>query len=369
MKARRGRVGEVDVLEDEQDDAAVRPAARAARARPRRPADPSWSGATRPVRSAVDVRAASRRAASPGTRMPRSCAAPPTTARSARREARRGRPRARRRRPGTACPPAARRPAHGTITTPGTRAMRAESSSRRRVQPMPAGPVSTTRPGRPSATLRTASASWASSRSRPTNAMRRRITAPGPICHILPPWPNRCPAAPGGASRQHAQRAGRRGVALLHEVAAGRPPIRPSWATRPRKAHGANKPPRLMARLIEFFSRGGELVLDPFAGVGGTLLGAAICRAPRRALGLRDRAALGGGLRGGRGRGARPSATASARCCATSGDSRPGRAARVRRRSGCRMVVGDAAHLAARRWRRHRRLRGHRPALQPPAAS
>ena len=31
-----------------------------------------------------------------------------------------------------------------------------------------------------------------------------------------------------------------------------------------------------MARLIEFFSRGGELVLDPFAGVGGTLLGAAI---------------------------------------------------------------------------------------------
>ncbi len=52
-----------------------------------------------------------------------------------------------------------------------------------------------------------------------------------------------------------------------------------------RRAHGANKPPRLMARLIEFFTRGGELVLDPFAGVGGTLLGAAICRAPRRALG------------------------------------------------------------------------------------
>ena len=53
-----------------------------------------------------------------------------------------------------------------------------------------------------------------------------------------------------------------------------------------RKAHGANKPPRLMARLIEFFTRGGELVLDPFAGVGGTLLGAAICRAPRRAVGF-----------------------------------------------------------------------------------
>jgi DNA modification methylase len=53
-----------------------------------------------------------------------------------------------------------------------------------------------------------------------------------------------------------------------------------------RKAHGANKPPRLMARLIEFFTRTGELVLDPFAGVGGTLLGAAIAHGPRRALGI-----------------------------------------------------------------------------------
>ncbi len=53
-----------------------------------------------------------------------------------------------------------------------------------------------------------------------------------------------------------------------------------------RRRHGANKPPRLMARLIEFFSMGGETVLDPFAGVGGTLLGAAIARTPRRAIGL-----------------------------------------------------------------------------------
>ena len=53
-----------------------------------------------------------------------------------------------------------------------------------------------------------------------------------------------------------------------------------------RKQHGANKPPRLMARLIEFFTVTGELVLDPFAGVGGTLLGAAIARGPRRAIGL-----------------------------------------------------------------------------------
>ena len=53
-----------------------------------------------------------------------------------------------------------------------------------------------------------------------------------------------------------------------------------------RKRHGANKPPRLMARLIEFFTTSGELVLDPFAGVGGTLFGAAIARGPRRALGF-----------------------------------------------------------------------------------
>src|SRR5438034_6127777 len=53
-----------------------------------------------------------------------------------------------------------------------------------------------------------------------------------------------------------------------------------------RRAHGANKPPRLMARLIEFFTTRGELVLDPFAGVGGTLLGAAIARGPRRAPGI-----------------------------------------------------------------------------------
>ena len=53
-----------------------------------------------------------------------------------------------------------------------------------------------------------------------------------------------------------------------------------------RKTHGANKPPRLLARLIEFFTRTGETVLDPFAGVGGTLLGAAIARGPRRAIGI-----------------------------------------------------------------------------------
>ncbi|HET7677731.1 MAG TPA: DNA methyltransferase [Candidatus Limnocylindrales bacterium] len=110
-----------------------------------------------------------------------------------------------------------------------------------------------------------------------------------------------------------------------------------------RKAHGANKPPRLMARLIEFFTRRDELVLDPFAGVGGTLLGAAICRSPRRALGFELEArwaqvyeqvvleALG------ERDGAGPE-------LADLGPSDPG-GPRSFDPSGCRMVVGDALRL------------------------
>lgn len=58
----------------------------------------------------------------------------------------------------------------------------------------------------------------------------------------------------------------------------------PDATHRLRKAHGAMKPPELMAEIIRFFTREGELVLDPFAGVGGTLLGAALAR--REALGF-----------------------------------------------------------------------------------
>ncbi len=53
-----------------------------------------------------------------------------------------------------------------------------------------------------------------------------------------------------------------------------------------RKAHGANKPPELMKHLIEFFTRGSDKVLDPFAGVGGTLIGAAIATPPRECVGI-----------------------------------------------------------------------------------
>ena len=51
-----------------------------------------------------------------------------------------------------------------------------------------------------------------------------------------------------------------------------------------RREHYANKPPALMRQLVEFFTKRGQMVLDPFAGVGGTLLGASL--AGRRALGI-----------------------------------------------------------------------------------
>jgi DNA modification methylase len=41
-----------------------------------------------------------------------------------------------------------------------------------------------------------------------------------------------------------------------------------------RKRQGGNKPPQLMQDLIEFFTKPDGLVLDPFAGAGGTALGA-----------------------------------------------------------------------------------------------
>jgi DNA modification methylase len=110
-----------------------------------------------------------------------------------------------------------------------------------------------------------------------------------------------------------------------------------------RKAHGANKPPRLMARLIEFFTRPGEIVLDPFAGVGGTLLGAAVARGPRRALGLEINPAwaavyeeVAATLRAERG-GAGP-------VLADLGAADPG-GPRSFDPSGCEMRVGDARRI------------------------
>ena len=112
-----------------------------------------------------------------------------------------------------------------------------------------------------------------------------------------------------------------------------------------RKAHGANKPPRLMARLIEFFSRGGELVLDPFAGVGGTLLGAAICRSPRRALGFEIEPRWAEVYEAVLAAQAEAEAAGDAGL-ADLGDADPG-GPRAFDPSGCELRVGDAVELLA----------------------
>lgn len=51
-----------------------------------------------------------------------------------------------------------------------------------------------------------------------------------------------------------------------------------------RAQHGGMKPPEFCADLIRIFTKAGQRVLDPFAGVGGTLIGAAI--AGRNAVGV-----------------------------------------------------------------------------------
>jgi DNA modification methylase len=94
-----------------------------------------------------------------------------------------------------------------------------------------------------------------------------------------------------------------------------------------------------MAKLIEFFTKTGELVLDPFAGVGGTLLGAAICRGPRRAIGFEIEQ-----------RWADVYASVVADSTGTElsdlGSSDPGGPRRFDA-SGCELVVGDAVALLA----------------------
>jgi DNA modification methylase len=58
----------------------------------------------------------------------------------------------------------------------------------------------------------------------------------------------------------------------------------PSFQLALRSQHGGQKPPELCADLIRTFTKAGQRVLDPFMGVGGTLLGAAI--SGREALGI-----------------------------------------------------------------------------------
>ena len=51
-----------------------------------------------------------------------------------------------------------------------------------------------------------------------------------------------------------------------------------------RSEHGGQKPPDLCADLIKIFTKKGDTVLDPFMGVGGTLLGASLVN--RSAIGI-----------------------------------------------------------------------------------
>jgi DNA modification methylase len=61
---------------------------------------------------------------------------------------------------------------------------------------------------------------------------------------------------------------------------------KPEFGHQLRKEHGANKPPRLMKQLIETFTKPGAAILDPMAGVGGTLIGSSICGTAREAVGI-----------------------------------------------------------------------------------
>ena len=53
-----------------------------------------------------------------------------------------------------------------------------------------------------------------------------------------------------------------------------------------RKIHPSPKPPALMKDIIEFFTKSDGKILDPFCGVGGTLLGAAMAAGHREAVGI-----------------------------------------------------------------------------------
>ncbi len=70
---------------------------------------------------------------------------------------------------------------------------------------------------------------------------------------------------------------GREWTYALRSVIATRYPTQgpDSYAHALRRAHPSPKPPQLMAELVRFFSKRGGRVLDPFAGVGGTLLACA----------------------------------------------------------------------------------------------
>ena len=58
----------------------------------------------------------------------------------------------------------------------------------------------------------------------------------------------------------------------------------PSFSHKLRKSHGGMKPPELCELLIRKYSDINSVILDPFAGVGGTLIGAHL--ANQKAIGI-----------------------------------------------------------------------------------
>lgn len=71
---------------------------------------------------------------------------------------------------------------------------------------------------------------------------------------------------------------GREWVYALRSVITTRYPTQgpEAYAHALRRIHPSPKPPQLLAELVRFFTKAGGHVLDPFAGVGGTLLACAI---------------------------------------------------------------------------------------------
>ena len=57
-----------------------------------------------------------------------------------------------------------------------------------------------------------------------------------------------------------------------------------SFEHKLRKQHPTPKPPQLMRDIISFFTKEEQTVLDPFMGVGGTLIGASLIK--RNAIGI-----------------------------------------------------------------------------------
>lgn len=64
------------------------------------------------------------------------------------------------------------------------------------------------------------------------------------------------------------------------------PTARENVGLKYRKIHPSPKPPALIKDIIEFFTKSDGKILDPFAGVGGTLLGAAMADGNREAIGI-----------------------------------------------------------------------------------